>query len=186
MKNQSAEIAELRAALEARPAEREISILRARIGADRGPRPVVSCVYPTVSCVYPTVSCVYPTVSCAPALVGPTFVTVATAPRGSSTYFSSQAARKAVDKRLAADESREKQDVASLQTDQRAAEQRGRAYADRTASESDARTKQRIDGVEDALGACFRRADYCSDESRRRRGRDADIPDRLRYSTTSR
>ena len=70
---------------------------------------------------------------------------------------------KSLEERLAKDEAQEQADVKTLRKETDAAQAKSQAYTDHRVEESDAKTKERVDGVEAALGphgcvACFSQA----------------------------
>ena len=70
---------------------------------------------------------------------------------------------KSLEERLAKDEAQEQADVKTLRKETDAAQAKSQAYTDHRVEESDAKTKERVDGVEAALGphgcvACFPQA----------------------------
>ena len=60
---------------------------------------------------------------------------------------------KSLEERLAKDEAQEQADVKTLRKETDAAQAKSQAYTDHRVEESDAKTKERVDGVEAALGA---------------------------------
>jgi hypothetical protein len=59
---------------------------------------------------------------------------------------------KSLEERLAKDEAQEQADVKTLRKETDAAQAKSQAYTDHRVEESDAKTKERVDGVEAALG----------------------------------